>query len=90
MDVICSGPGPHDPADGILGEADQQVDGMLCPPCAELALTQAPTPDASLVTVQVDPDAVAAALTAAQKATTVAGLRSAVVALAEQIQPATF
>lgn len=42
---------------------------------------------AELVTVQVDPEAVAAALTAAGKATTVAALRSAVIALGQQLQP---
>lgn len=85
--VYCGGPGPHDPADGLLGESDTDTDlGMLCPPCADKA--NATVEDApSLVTVQVDPDAVTAALTAAGKATTVKALGAAVVALGQQLQP---
>lgn len=87
MDILCAGPGPHDPSDGVLGETDTDVDlGMLCPPCTDKAVAAAQAEGRGLVTVQVDPTAIDAALTAAQKATTVAGLRSAVVALAQQMQ----
>jgi hypothetical protein len=36
MDIICSGPGPHEPKDGVLGKADRAVTGIVCPLCAEL------------------------------------------------------
>jgi hypothetical protein len=36
MQILCSGPGPHDPPDGVLGTADKVVTGMRCgsPACA--------------------------------------------------------
>lgn len=30
MKIICDGPGPHIPADGVLGESDRRVRGMRC------------------------------------------------------------
>lgn len=30
INIMCSGPGPHNPASGILGQSDQLVTGMLC------------------------------------------------------------
>lgn len=35
VNVLCSGPGPHTPASGVLGTSDVPVTGMLCPatPC---------------------------------------------------------
>ena len=30
VNLLCSGPGPHNPASGILGQADQPVVGLLC------------------------------------------------------------
>jgi hypothetical protein len=37
VNLLCSGPGPHIPADGILGTADRAVSGMLCSSSACLA-----------------------------------------------------
>lgn len=86
MDILCAGPGPHDPSDGVLGETDTDVDlGMLCPPCAVKATAAARAEAPGLVTVQVDPDALDGIIVAGQKATTVAALRSAFVALAQQL-----
>lgn len=34
---MCSGQGPHDPEDGILGEASHAVQGMLCVACSARA-----------------------------------------------------
>lgn len=83
--ILCDGPGPHAPADGVLGESSiEHTTGMRCaaPECQPVG-EEAPT----TVTVQVDPAAVAAALTAAAKSTTNAGLRAAVVALGQQLLP---
>lgn len=46
MKLYCSGPGPHDPPDGVLGEADHEVDGMLCnsPACQPVSAPEAPSP----------------------------------------------
>lgn len=30
MKLVCDGPGPHDPPDGVLGTASQLVRGMRC------------------------------------------------------------
>lgn len=30
MKILCEGPGPHIPADGVLGESDKLVRGMRC------------------------------------------------------------
>lgn len=38
--IICGGPGPHSPANGVLGTADRNITGMRCP-----APACAPTPD---------------------------------------------
>lgn len=40
--LICDGPGPHIPADGILGTASKPVSGMRCtsPACAPTASQQ--------------------------------------------------
>lgn len=40
IDLICSGPGPHQPASGMLGTADAPVTGMRC-----AATACVPTPD---------------------------------------------
>lgn len=48
--------------------------------------TASPMPVA-MIPVEVDPEAVSSALAAAQVATTVSALRTAVVALAQQLQP---
>lgn len=40
INLICSGPGPHDPADGVLGQGDVAVDGLLCPICTEKVSVQ--------------------------------------------------
>lgn len=45
-----------------------------------------PGQESSLVAVQVDPDALSAIIASGQKATTVAALRSAFVALGQQLQ----
>lgn len=34
--MICTGPGPHDPTDGVLGTADSPGVGGLCPLCFAL------------------------------------------------------
>ena len=35
MNIVCSGPGPHIPAGGVLGQSSVPNDGMRCPaaPC---------------------------------------------------------
>lgn len=40
MNIVCSGPGPHQPATGVLGSSDVSVTGMRCP-----APACAPAPD---------------------------------------------
>lgn len=30
MNIMCSGPGPHLPASGVIGTSDRPVTGMLC------------------------------------------------------------
>lgn len=55
--IMCAGPGPHDPADGILGETDVpdfDNHGMLCLPCAALLAASQPDPTSQVV-VMVDP-----------------------------------
>lgn len=39
--LMCTGPGPHQPTTGILGDGDHDPGGLLCPPCAVLAVTAA-------------------------------------------------
>lgn len=34
-DLTCSGPGPHEPEDGVLGTTDAPGASALCPLCAE-------------------------------------------------------
>lgn len=82
MDIRCSGPGPHIPADGVIGASDRPVAGMLCgsPDCAP-----APQPDTTPLTTQVDPAELEAALADARKATTISGLRAATVRLGNAI-----
>lgn len=36
-DLLCSGPGPHEPSDGILGTADSEDSTALCALCGALA-----------------------------------------------------
>lgn len=85
FNVVCDGPGPHDPADGVVGESN--IEGLTGMRCAAAACQPQPPEMPSTVAVQVDPDAVAAALTAAAKSTTIAGLRAAVISLGQQLQP---
>lgn len=73
MILRCSGPGPHDPVDGVLGEADHEVEGMLCnsPACQP-----APPP------ATIDP---AALRSTVSKATTVTQLRGAMLAYLDAV-----
>jgi len=38
MNIVCSGPGPHVPTDGVLGTSDVAIPGALCPPCRQKVL----------------------------------------------------
>ncbi len=40
-DIICAGPGPHEPVSGVLGTSDKPVAGILCPPCGVKAANAA-------------------------------------------------
>lgn len=44
MQILCSGTGPHEPQDGVIGEADRPVDGMLCSACAAAMPTEVESP----------------------------------------------
>lgn len=47
--LLCSGPGPHDPPDGVLGEASvADVDGILCVLCAERVPAERPELDTEI------------------------------------------
>lgn len=74
FDIVCDGPGPHDPEDGVLGTADREVDGMRCqsPACAQSPAAPAPEADGVL-----DAATVEQIKTQLAKATTIAGVKTA-------------
>lgn len=44
INITCSGPGPHEPPNGILGTSDRPQTGMLCnSPACQAAVTAAAT-----------------------------------------------
>lgn len=69
--IICDGPGPHDPADGVLGQSDRPDRHDVRCGAPECQPSAAPDPRATL-------------LAEVQAATTVAKLRAAVLAAIEQ------
>lgn len=59
--ILCGGPGPHSPTDGVLGEADREVVGLRCasPACVPAADASGAARDANDRTIR---DRAAAAL----------------------------
>jgi hypothetical protein len=57
--IMCSGPGPHEPAGGILGTADRPISGMRCQSAA-CQVTHDPAEDNGLVIAQKAQAALAA------------------------------
>lgn len=85
--IQCSGPGPHNPVDGVLGISDRLVTRMLCPLCAALpqpTISVDPTPPA-----QVDTAKLAVAIANAKATPTLLTLQTAILALSASIAPLT-
>jgi hypothetical protein len=61
--VICSGTGPHIPADGVLGTSDRPVDGMRCP--SDACAAPAKAADAAAAATSANGDTIRARAQAA-------------------------
>lgn len=44
-DLLCSGPGPHEPPDGVLGTADSEDVTALCALCGPRHAPDEPPPE---------------------------------------------
>lgn len=80
FDILCSGPGPHEPASGILGESDREQSGMRCPLCSALADADQPASTLAPQPLVVDPATVAALVTQTSAATTIDEVKDALLA----------
>lgn len=61
QNIVCDGPGPHQPPSGVLGTSDRPVNGMRC-----LAPACVPTTDPSVTNADSLRQAAAAALAASR------------------------